>query len=199
MRGIYQKARFTLAAASDKQFPLDEGYEVAFAGRSNAGKSSVINVITSQKSLARTSKTPGRTQQIIFFDLDEQRRFVDFPGYGYAKVGVSVKDQWRKLIQNYFDKRRCLRGLILVMDIRHPLKDVDWQMLEWCMTTNTPVVVLLNKSDKLAHGAAKNSLLKIQAEIKEAGVGNFTIQLFSALKKTGAEQLLEQIDTWLEI
>ena len=168
---------------------------MAFAGRSNAGKSSAINALTGQKALARTSKTPGRTQQIVFFTLDEQRRLVDLPGYGYAKVPARMQRHWQGLMQAYFDCRRSLRGLVLVMDIRHPLKEFDQMMLDWCEASGTPVHILLTKADKLSRGAA--AAQRQQVERALAGRAACDIQTFSALKHSGVEQALARLDEWL--
>jgi GTP-binding protein len=147
---LYQQAQYFLSTHHFHQLPADVGREVAFAGRSNAGKSSAINAIVGQKSLARTSKTPGRTQQIVFFKLDEERRLVDLPGYGFAKVPLKVKEHWQQLLEKYLHTRESFQGLILMMDIRHPLTEFDQQMLLWCQLSNMPVHILLTKADKLS-------------------------------------------------
>ena len=202
---IYRGAQFDMSAAQLSQLPPDEGYEVAFAGRSNAGKSSAINRITCQKSLARTSKTPGRTQLINFFKLDDQRRLVDLPGYGYAKVAEEIKRRWQRTMEEYLASRKSLRGLILLMDVRHPLKDVDQQLLSWCWHVGMPAHILLTKADKLNRGQAQNTLLKLRREI-EAGAPEdlvpdkqTTVQLFSALKGTGLDEVYRVLDGWLGI
>jgi GTP-binding protein len=173
--------------------PSDEGSEVAFAGRSNAGKSSAINTLTNQNSLARISKTPGRTQMLNFFEINAHHRFVDLPGYGYAKVPEEIKRQWHALMESYLSSRQSLSGIILVMDVRHPLTEFDWQMVEWCQYRNLPLHVLLTKSDKLTYGAAKNTLLQVTKELKEV---NFplTVQLFSSLKKLGIDEVHQALD-----
>lgn len=196
---IYRGARFDMSAAKLTQLPADEGWEVAFAGRSNAGKSSAINRITGQKSLARTSKTPGRTQLINFFTLDDKRRLVDLPGYGYARVSEEVKRRWQQTMEQYLASRQSLRGLILLMDVRHPLKEVDQQLLSWCWHVGMPVHVLLTKADKLKRGQAQNTLLKIRREIEQFDSQGLTsIQLFSALKGTGVDEVYKVLDLWLE-
>lgn len=167
---------------------------MAFAGRSNAGKSSVINVITVQNSLARTSKTPGRTRELVCFDLADNRRLIDLPGYGYAKVNIDMKAQWSKTLDQYFQHRQSLVGLVLIMDIRHPMKPYDIQMLEWCLAKGLPTHVLLNKVDKLSKGAAKGQLQKVQHMLPEF----CSIQLFSALKKQGMDELRTMLDSWLK-
>ena len=172
--------------------------EVGFAGRSNAGKSSALNTLCDQKSLARTSKTPGRTQLINFFTLDERRSLVDLPGYGYAKVPEKIRREWQQLMESYLGKRQQLRGLVVIMDIRHPLKDYDLQMLEWCNYMKTPVHILLTKADKIKRGAASKQLLGVTKEVKESGF-DVTVQIFSALKKTGLEDLQKVLSGWFNL
>ncbi len=162
--GLCQKAKFALSAAKVEQCPDDQGYEVAFAGRSNAGKSSALNTLT-HASLARTSKTPGRTQLLNFFSLDDERRLVDLPGYGYAKVPIPLKQHWQKHLEAYLGSRECLRGVILMMDVRHPMTDFDKMMLDWAKASSMPMHILLTKADKLTHGAE-------QEHIAESAVGN---------------------------
>ena len=190
----FRIASYVLSAHELKQLPKDEGIEVAIAGRSNAGKSSAINTFTDQKSLARTSKTPGRTQQIVIFELDEDRRIADLPGYGYAKVPVKLKAHWRKVMARYFETRKCLRGVVLVMDIRHPMKDFDRQMLDWCDQAGIPCHILLTKADKLKRGPAKSTLLKVRRELPASA----SIQIFSSSKKTGLDELIDKLSIWYE-
>ena len=190
----YQQAEFLLSASNLKQLPPDQGSEVAFVGRSNAGKSSVINVITAIRGLARTSKTPGRTQLINYFILDEKTRLVDLPGYGYAKVPGALRKHWSDIINTYLQERTSLKGLILIVDIRRMLKEEDRHLLQWCKEVELPVHILLNKADKLSRGAAKQNLLALQREL---GNGSHTTQMFSALKKTGVEQVRQVLDLWL--
>ena len=192
----YQQATFLTSAAKLSQLPPDQGAEVAFAGRSNAGKSSALNVLTNQNRLARTSKTPGRTQLINFFVLDEQRRLVDLPGYGYAKVSEQIKQRWQKTLAEYLETRRCLKGLILLMDIRHPLKDSDLHMLNWAHQANLPIHILLTKQDKLSKNAAQATKLKVTKQLQDYG-DTITVQTFSSLKKTGIEPLTAVMDGWL--
>ena len=192
----YQNAQFMLSVANLNQLPPDEGVEVAIVGRSNAGKSSVLNMLTQNKGLARVSKTPGRTQLINLFALDDQRRIADLPGYGYAKVPEDIKIKWQRLLDAYLRSRDCLQGLILVMDIRHPLKEFDQNMLTWCSESHLPVHVLLNKSDKLAQGAIKKTLLEVTEKIMTYP-NVVTVQVFSALKGAGLEMLKEKLDGWL--
>lgn len=184
-----------LSASKLSEAPEDQGKEVAFAGRSNAGKSSAINTLTRQNSLARISKTPGRTQLLNFFEIDAERKIVDLPGYGYAKVPLAVKKQWHKMMEDYLHKRNALCGIILMMDIRHPLTDFDMQMIEWCEHTQLPLHILLTKADKLNYGAAKNTLFKVQRELSDIEV-NVTLQLFSSLKKTGIDEAHQLLDQW---
>ena len=193
----YQKAQFLISAAKMQQFPTDTGYEVAFAGRSNAGKSSTLNVIVGSKQLARISKTPGRTQLLNFFTLDETRHFVDLPGYGYAKVPEAIKRRWQRSLEDYFNHRQCLRGIVLVMDIRHPMKPFDEQMLEWCVHYQIPLHILLNKADKLNRGAQKNTLFSVQQRLQPYA-HLVSVQTFSALKGQGIEQARQQLDHWFE-
>lgn len=167
MSQLYRQAHYTISATQLSELPDDTGIEVAFAGRSNAGKSSAINTITGIKALARTSKTPGRTQMINFFNMDEGRSLVDLPGYGYAKVPEKMKIRWQQTLGKYLETRQALRGLMLMMDIRHPLKEFDIQMISWANHTNLPVHILLTKSDKLKRGAAMASLHKVSAELKK--------------------------------
>ena len=195
----YRAAVFDISVAQLDKLPLDEGAEVAFAGRSNAGKSSAINRITGQKSLARTSKTPGRTQLINFFRLDEQRCLVDLPGYGYAKVAEAIKRRWQETMEQYLSTRQSLKGLVLLMDVRHPLKEVDQQLLNWCWEVGMPVHVLLTKADKLKRGAAQNALLQVQRELAEHSPEGLTsVQLFSSTKGTGLDAVYRVLDSWLE-
>ncbi|MCG8425986.1 MAG: ribosome biogenesis GTP-binding protein YihA/YsxC [Chromatiales bacterium] len=198
MNPFYHQAQFLTSAAKFDQAPPDEGYEVAFAGRSNAGKSSAINTLCQQRNLARTSKTPGRTQLLNFFSLDEQRRLVDLPGYGFAKVAEKVKLQWQKELAYYLEHRQSIRGIVLLMDIRHPLKEFDQQMIEWSSEIRLPVHILLTKSDKLKRGAAKSSLLKMQQSLKPYA-DLVSIQLFSSLKREGVDTAHAVLDRWLEV
>ena len=192
----YRGARFLTSAAKLTQCPPDEGWEVAFAGRSNAGKSSAINSLTNNKKLAKTSKTPGRTQLINFFELSDCQRLVDLPGYGFAKVPQAVKREWTRQLENYLQKRQCLRGMILLMDVRHPLQPFDQQMLDWALTAHMPVHILLTKADKLKKGPAGNSLQKVRSQLREHEQ-LVSVQLFSAMKHTGHQELIAVLDAWL--
>jgi len=195
---LLRKAEFTFGAQRFAQLPADEGIEVAFAGRSNAGKSSAINAITGQKSLARTSRTPGRTQQINFFSIDEQRHLVDLPGYGYAKVSKSLKEAWVKTLDRYLEEREALRGLILIMDCRHPLKEFDCQLLAWATAANMPVHILLTKADKLSRNQANGTLQQVRHRL-EREYPIASAQLFSATKGTGVEEAQALLVEWLEL
>jgi len=198
MINYYRRASFLTSASQASQFPELDGLEVAFAGRSNAGKSSAINTLCDQKALARVSKTPGRTQLINFFGLDEQRSLVDLPGYGYAKVPEKVRREWQKLMESYLGKREQLGGLVVIMDIRHPLKEYDLQMLDWCAEMQTPVHIVLTKADKLKKGPARSQVLMVKKEIAKAGF-DVSVQMFSALKKTGLEELQAVLDGWFQL
>ncbi len=195
MSHFYRQARYTISATKLHELPTDQGIEVAFAGRSNAGKSSAINTITDIKSLARTSKTPGRTQMINFFALDETRSLVDLPGYGYAKVPEQVKLRWQATLGKYLETRRALQGLMIMMDVRHPMKEFDIQMLEWAQAANLPTHILLTKSDKFKSGAAKSAQLQVERKLREQSL-NATVQLFSSLKRTGKETAITKLNDW---
>jgi GTP-binding protein len=193
----YHHARFLLSVPDPRQAPPDTGFEVAFAGRSNAGKSSALNSLTGRRGLARTSKTPGRTQHLVFFELDGERRLVDLPGYGYAKVPDRIRARWGQGMETYLSDRQSLQGLILLMDVRHPLTEFDHQMLRWCAHRHMPVHILLTKADKLKYGPAKSTLLKVGARL--ADQPNLSVQLFSALKGTGVEEARQVLDDWLAL
>jgi len=193
----YRNVTFLTSAAEIHQAPPDTGIEVAFAGRSNSGKSSAINALCQQKSLARTSKTPGRTRLLNFFALDDRRRLVDLPGYGFAKVAEPVKLQWQQLLEDYLARRESLRGLILLMDCRHPMTDFDRRMLEWNGFHGVPTHILLTKADKLGRSAASSVLLKVRREITRQA-GQISAQLFSALKLQGLDEAYAVLDRWFE-
>ena len=198
MNNYYHRAIFNISAARAAQFPRDSAAEVAFAGRSNAGKSSAMNTLCQNKNLARTSKTPGRTQLLNFFDLDAERRLVDLPGYGYAKVPIAIRDGWQRLMENYLGNRDNLRGLVIIMDIRHPLTDYDWRMLNWCQHFNKPVHILLSKSDKLSRGAAGNTLQQVRRTLKTEK-STASVQIYSSLYKVGVEELEAVLNDWLDL
>ncbi len=192
----YRQAHYTISATQLSELPEDMGREVAFAGRSNAGKSSAINTITEQNSLARISKTPGRTQMINFFALDEQHALVDLPGYGYAKVPEKMKIRWQQTLGKYLETRQSLQGLMLMMDIRHPLKEFDIQMIKWANTSTLPVHILLTKADKLKRGAAMAVFHQVTAQLSKLQLAA-SVQLFSSLNKMGKQDAIDQLDNWL--
>lgn len=196
MNTAYFKTTFILSASHVDAAPDDNGKEIAFAGRSNAGKSSAINTLAQQKDLARTSKTPGRTQLLNFFHVRQQQRFVDLPGFGYAKVPLAIKQQWHNMMEKYLSQRQSLCGIILVMDVRHPLSAFDWQMLQWCQYNQLPTHILLTKSDKLNFGGAKNTLLAVQKKIQKCATP-VSAQLFSSLKRVGIDDIHAVLDAWL--
>lgn len=193
------RASYRLAAHTPAQLPPDTGFEVAFAGRSNAGKSSALNAICQQNALARVSKTPGRTQQLVFFQIEphEDRHLVDLPGYGYAKVPRDLQAHWQAFIGDYFQQREALRGLVVVMDIRHPLKDYDRQMLGYAVSRGLPAHALLTKADKLGRGAAGNAVHAVRRELKAEYGDGVGVQAFSALHKTGLDEARAVICAWL--
>ena len=195
MSELYRRAQYTGSASQLAQLPPDKGIEVAFAGRSNAGKSSAINTITDINGLARTSKTPGRTQMINFFSLDPDRALVDLPGYGYAKVPEKTKLVWQQTLSKYLQTRQALRGMILLMDCRHPLKDFDRQMLAWANSASLPVHILLTKADKLSKNQANSTLHSLRANLKKEGYAA-SAQLFSSLSKQGRDEVIQQLDDW---
>ncbi len=192
----FRFAEFLQSASALTNAPADTGSEVAFAGRSNAGKSSAINTLTQNKKLARTSRTPGRTQLINFFTLSETQRLVDLPGYGYAKVPLKMKKEWNQHLESYLQRRQSLRGLVLLMDIRHPLTEGDEQMIGWAATASMPIHVLLTKADKLKRGPAKSTLLSVKARLAEFG-DLASVQLFSSLKRDGLRELEVKLNGWL--
>jgi len=196
----FRTAKYLKSAPSIRECPNEDGVEVAFAGRSNAGKSSALNTLTRNKKLARTSKTPGRTQLINYFNLEdrEQLRLVDLPGYGFAKVPLAMKKAWERNMSEYLLQRESLQGLVLVMDIRHPMKDHDSMILNWAIEAELPVHILLTKADKLKRGAAKNTLLALQKELREANVDDLvSAQCFSALKGDGVTELEQRLESWM--
>ncbi len=190
----YRQASYATSAHSLDQLLPDSGREVAFAGRSNAGKSSVINTLTGQKGLARISKTPGRTQLINFFPVNKDCRLVDLPGYGYARVPGKLQAHWAQTLGEYFQQRQSLAGIVLIVDIRRLLTAFDQQLLSQCESCGLPVHVLLNKSDKLAFGARKRSLMRVQKQLINA---HQSVQLFSVLKQSGVDELITVLDHWL--
>jgi GTP-binding protein len=202
-------ARFLMSAAQIAQLPEDALPEVAFVGRSNSGKSSALNVLCAQKQLARVSKTPGRTQLINLFGVPAPRgtapdpetvpmigRLVDLPGYGFAQVPLAVRRSWGELVGGYVARRSNLRGLIVLMDIRHPLTELDWQMLRWSRARNLPCHVLLTKDDKFGRGAAQSALLGVRDELRAVDAA-VTVQRFSAHARTGADEARAVVGGWL--
>lgn len=192
----YRAVRFFDSVNDLARLPPDDGQEIAFAGRSNAGKSSAINVLTGQRQLARVSKTPGRTQLLNFFEVTPARYLVDLPGYGYAEVPDAIRQHWQKLLERYLRERAALRGLVLLMDIRHPLTGLDQQMLAWCGARQLPVHVLLTKADKLSRGTALTTLQQLRRALQPHHP-NVSAQLFSALTGQGKDDVCAQLDLWL--
>ncbi|GAA5218567.1 ribosome biogenesis GTP-binding protein YihA/YsxC [Corallincola platygyrae] len=184
----FRNAKFITSAAKISQLTSDDGAEVAFAGRSNAGKSSSMNALCGQTNLARTSKTPGRTQLINLFDVGHNCRLVDLPGYGFAKVPIEMKEKWQRSLTEYLEERQSLCAVVILMDVRHPLKEVDQMLLEWAVASNLPVLALLTKCDKLKSGARKAQMLKVREAVMVFG-GDIRVELFSSLKKLGIEHL----------
>ncbi len=198
MNKLYRNASFVLSVMGMEQLPQNSQYEVVFAGCSNAGKSSVINTLTDQSKLAKVSKTPGRTQSLNFFQIDDCRYIVDLPGYGYSSVSGKTKAKWQALLDCYFVERECLKGVVLVMDVRHPLKKYDIQMLEWCAHNNLSSHIVLTKGDKLKRGASNKA---VQQVARWLGENEFaaTVQLFSSLKRDGVGELHGVLDGWFGV
>jgi len=180
----YPQVKFMLGAWQPGQFPEDVGAEVALVGRSNSGKSSALNTLMGRRGLARTSKTPGLTQQINFFEIDPGRRLVDLPGYGFAKVPARIQEHWRELMTRYFESRESLKGMIVIMDARRPLKDLDWQMLDWAQARDLPAHLVLTKCDKLSRDEGLRILRQVRSEASHLA----TAQLFSSVTKAGVEE-----------
>lgn len=189
---IYRQSQFLTAAVSLSGCPPDTGIEVAIAGRSNAGKSSVVNMICGRRNLARISRTPGRTRELLFFELAPECYLVDLPGYGYARAPAAQARQWPQLIETYFARRQSLRGVLLVMDVRHPLQPLDWQMLAFCEPRQLPVHVLLNKADKLSRSRAAQARKSVSNEL----AGRASVGLLSCQTGAGRDELRELLDSW---
>lgn len=195
------RAQYLLAAHNARQLPPDGGFEVAFAGRSNAGKSTALNAICHQNALARVSKTPGRTQQLVYFNIPPttDRFLVDLPGYGYAKVPKDLQAHWQAFIDEYFRTREALKGLVVVMDIRHPLKDYDRQMLGYAVSRGLPAHAILTKADKLGRGAQGNALLAVRKDMQAEYGETVSVQVFSGESKQGVDEARGVIGRWLEL
>ncbi|MCY7295435.1 ribosome biogenesis GTP-binding protein YihA/YsxC [Alteromonas sp. a30] len=191
----YQRATFQISAPDISHLKHDEGIEVAFAGRSNAGKSTALNCLTRQKNLARTSKTPGRTQLINVFELDDDRRLIDLPGYGYAQVPLEMKKKWQRALGEYLEKRQSLKGLVVLMDIRHPFKEMDQELIRWAVQSNIPVLALLTKADKFKSGKRKAQVLMAR-EAALAFCGDVTVHAFSGQNGLGLKELEDVLDKW---
>ena len=193
----YASASFVTSAPDITKLPPDTGIEIAFAGRSNAGKSSALNTLTRQKSLARTSKTPGRTQLINYFQIGElPLALVDLPGYGFAKVPLAVKNEWQRELDNYLQNRDALIGLVLLMDIRHPLKEFDNAMIQWAKRSEMPLHILLTKADKLKRGPAQSALLQVRKAVSSLGK-LVSVQTYSSLNGEGTDELQKRLNSWL--
>lgn len=193
----YQKAKYIMGAAKVSQLPADVGIEVAFAGRSNAGKSSALNTLTGQRALARVSKTPGRTQLINLFWLDDERRLVDLPGYGYAKVSEAIKKVWQKEMEFYVTERQCLKGLVLLVDSRHELKEFDCLMMEMAISCDMNLHILLTKADKLNNKEKAEAIMMVKSFLKNyKSSENISFQLFSSMSKLGLDELRSKLDEW---
>lgn len=194
----FRNAAYLISAHRLDQLPPDTGAEVAFAGRSNAGKSSALNTICDQQRLARTSKTPGRTQQLVVFPFAQDRRLIDLPGYGYAKVPGSMRDHWRGLIDSYLRTRQSLRGIVLIMDVRHPLREFDLQLLDYAAATDRPCHCLLTKADKLSRNEGAKTLAAVRKSLSEIP-GQMSVQLFSSLQKSGVDEARGLLDSWTQV
>ena len=197
---LLRHPEFILGAAKPSQFPQDDIPEVAFAGRSNVGKSSAINALTQRRKLARTSKVPGRTQQINFFSLGERARLVDLPGYGFAQVPLTVKQAWEKTIHSYLSSRPNLLVLVLLMDSRHPMTDLDRQMLDWAFESELPTQILLTKADKLKNSRLRATQLAVEKELAarfSKAQEQFAVEVFSSLNGTGVAAMRLQMAEWL--
>lgn len=191
------KSEFVTSAASPASLPKDTGIEIAFAGRSNAGKSSTINKLCGQKQLARASKTPGRTQLINFFTLGQNAMLVDLPGYGYAKASQSKQRQWIELLEYYFSHRVALKGTVIVMDIRHPLQEADQNMIDWCLHHGSKVHILLNKADKLSRNKGMQQYHATRKALADQQLEHVSLQLFSAADGSGSNEVLSTLSEWM--
>jgi len=194
---LLNRAEFMVSVPEYRQCPADTGLEIAFAGRSNAGKSSAINALVRRRGLAKTSKTPGRTRHLVFFKLDQQRRLVDLPGYGFARAPAAVHWQWERTIEAYLSQRQSLKGLVLLLDCRRSLMDLDRQILSWCRDSAMPVHIMLTKSDKLTRNQLNKTHQAVQREIENTGL-DYSLQDFSTRKHQGEESARMQLAEWLE-
>jgi len=192
----FQRVTFLKSAQKLADLTEDTGREIAFVGRSNAGKSSALNTIVGKSGLARASKTPGRTQQINFFSVSDHQRLVDLPGYGYAKVPKAMREHWHHTLGKYLETRQSLVGLCLIMDIRHPLKEQDWQMLSWAQHRNLAIHCLLTKADKLSRGAAQRAVMDVRGALTREGI-NASAQAFSATARIGVDEARALFGQWL--
>jgi len=198
-KSLFNAARFALSVPTLTALPADEGREIAFAGRSNVGKSSTINALCNQRGLARTSATPGRTQHFVVFDVAPERRLIDLPGFGYARVAKSVREHWNAEIPRYLERRRSLAGLVLIADSRHEIKSAESELLRWCRDAELPVLLVLNKADKLSRNEGAKALHAARRLVNGLLAGGLvTVQLFSATAKVGIPEALSVLDTWLE-
>ena len=194
----FSKTKFITSAPKLENLPADTGIEIAFVGRSNAGKSSALNAITNIKNLAKTSKTPGRTQLINLFEIEENKRIVDLPGYGFANVPIAVKNKWQKSLTEYLQKRKSLKVVVILMDIRHPLKDLDRQLITCATVANLHVLILLTKCDKLAINARNKAVYETKKNLIEFGC-NYDIVAFSSLNKIGVIEVRELLDNYYNL
>lgn len=194
----FRKTKFVTSAPDISKLPADAGAEIAIIGRSNSGKSSSINAICDQKTLAKTSRTPGRTRLINLFKVAEQKYLVDLPGYGYAQVPDNMKRQWQKAMTDYLQQRKCLCGLVVTMDIRTPLRDHDRMIIDWSIAANLPCLILLTKADKFGVNKRKEMVGEVRTQLSEFG-GNFTIIAFSALRKVGVDEARSVLRNWFEL
>lgn len=195
MSNLFSHCEYLTSAYKTSQLPEDDGMEIAFAGRSNSGKSTTINALTNHRGLAKVSKTPGRTQLFNCFEFKPNKRLVDLPGYGYAKVPIKMRKHWDKEIENYLMKRDSLIGVVIIMDIRHPMKLFDEQMITWAHNSGLHSHVLLNKADKLNNNEIKKTLMKVNKIINGLSEST-TCQVFSALRKTGTKELSQVLTPW---
>ena len=191
---LYPNAKFIKSANALNQFPADAGIEVAVAGRSNAGKSSAINIIVNRRQFARTSKTPGRTQLVNFFALRDGQRLVDLPGYGFARVSENMRQHWGELLSGYFEVRQSLRGLFLIVDMRRRLTDYDLAMMQFAEEVELPIHILLTKADKLKKGQAATAVLEVRKQV----AGRASVQPFSATKRLGEDEARAKLEEFLQ-